>query len=163
VWRTRFGEISTAWAAHMDSTNGSSWRVWVNVSVPPASDGTEIRVMLPQSTAPADVCAWECGLSSSLPSSSTMTSSYDKRWISFDAAGGHMELKAITPSVAKLPSTSILTENCMPIWRAGKPVGSVAGVKSVGFLRDSPGRAMFPALSLAVSNGDFAVFATQSC
>lgn len=74
-----------------------------------------------------------------------------------------MELKAIAPSVAKLPSTSILTENCMPIWRAGEPVGSVAGVKSVGWVRDSPGRAMFPALSLAVSNGDFAVFATQSC
>ena len=163
VWRTHSGTISTAWAAH--ASNDSSWRVWVNVSVPAASSGAEVRVMLPRSTAPGDVCAWECGLSSSsLPSSSTMT--HDTHWISFDAGGGHMELRAVAPSAAstaKPPSAAILRESCTPIWKAGEPAGHVAGVGSVGWVHDAPGRTMFPALSLAVTSGDFAVFATRSC
>ena len=166
VWRSQAGVFSATWAASEDITSvmpaghASRWSVWVNVSVPigTADDdlGTDVRVMLPQSTHADAVCAWECGMAVGFPSSSP---GYKSKWVSFDAGGGHEELQAVVPSrdatVAELAS-------CKPLWEAGQPAASIAGIGYVHWVDSQPGYRKFPALSLVVGSGDFAVFA-RSC
>ena len=147
VWRSKAGVLSAAWAA---ATSGDTWSLWVNVSVPSASVGADVHVMLPAATNPSAVCAWECGMAGLPPS-------YASHWVSFDEGGGHQEMTAIAPPPIA-PSESV-GDGCTPLWKAGKPAGSVAGVQGVEWLPSRPGHTMFPALSVAATNGDFAVFA----
>ena len=83
--------------------------------------------------------------------------SYASHWVSFDEGGGHQEMTAIAPPPIA-PSESV-GGGCTPLWKAGKPAGIVAGVQGVEWLPSRPGHTMFPALSVAATNGDFAVFA----
>eukprot|EP01043_Picozoa_sp_COSAG02_P038650 COSAG02_NODE_2996_length_7581_cov_35.324111_6_plen_256_part_00 len=165
VWRSQEGVFSTTWSA---SSNGSSmpagddtasWSLWINVSIPIAAsdDGSgtaDVRVMLPESTDASAVCAWECGLTDT----STSSSGYASQWISFDAGGGHEELEAILPP----QSATTRPTDCAPIWEAGEQADIVVGVENVDWVASQPGYRKFPALSLIVGSGDFAVFA-HSC
>ena len=86
-------------------------------------------------------------------------SGYASQWVSFDAGGGHEELKA---TVSPKGTTTTMLTSCTPLWKAGEPAESVAGVRSVEWVSSRPGYRMFPALSLVVGSGDFAVYA-RSC
>jgi hypothetical protein len=140
--------------------DAASWSVWINVSIPIAApdDGSgtaDVRVMLPESTDASAVCAWECGLTDTPKSSS----GYASEWISFDAGGGHEELKATLPAQS---ATTARPTGCAPIWKAGEPAGIVVGVENVGWVASQLGYRKFPALSLIVGSGDFAILA-HSC
>lgn len=166
VWRSQEGVFAATWSASTDGSSLSAgddavgWSVWVNVSIPIAAlnDGSgtaDVHVMLPESTDASAVCAWECGLMDT----STPSSRYASEWISFDAGGGHEELKATVPPRS---ATTTRPAGCAPIWKAGEPVGSVVGVENVDWVASQPGYRKFPALSLIVDSGDFAVLA-HSC
>eukprot|EP01043_Picozoa_sp_COSAG02_P075829 COSAG02_NODE_15818_length_1139_cov_0.932692_1_plen_89_part_00 len=86
------------------------------------------------------------------------SSGHTSEWVSFDAGGGHEELKANVPLRS---ATTANSAGCAPIWKAGEPVGSVDGVETVDWVA-RPGYRKFPALSLIVGSGDFAVLA-HSC
>ena len=154
VWRSRDGVISAAWSAAQEGlTPGPTWHAWVNVTVPAASDGADIQVLLPRSTAPTAFCAWECGLA---------TATYNARWVSFDAGGGHMVYRAGVPHPTHVMTPARLA-TCALLWSKGAASMSGApGVERVGWAAARPGRTMFPALTLVATSGAYAIYA-QAC
>ena len=168
VWRSLAGATSVSWAATMlgdgaaaSSTPGVGWHVWVNVTVPAASNSVNVKVMLPVLAEPGGVCAWECGLSDVLSTAAAFTS----QWVSFDAGGGHHQLRASAPApgASDAPTPSVLDSACSLIWRAGAaPATLPTGIESTGWEPARRGYTLFPALGLAATSGAYAVFA-KSC
>lgn len=155
VWRSRAGVVAAAWAASSEASH-----VWINVTVPAASAGASIQVMLPQSVEPANVCAWECGTDA--PGDA---STYTSEWISFDAGGGYNRLRALVPPSTAIdaPSPTSFLDRCTPIWRSGQAEKVVVvGMESIKWKAAQPGRTMFPALEIAATSGTYAFFA-RSC
>jgi hypothetical protein len=143
-----------AWAA---SSDDEAWHVWVNATVPTASEGATIEVMLPISATHNSVCAWECGLGG-------VAHSFTSQWVSFDGGGGHRRLRAIVPppSAGTAPPARQLDHHCMQIWHRGAisalpPLAT--GIDGINWSVARPGYTKFPSLALVTTSGTYAVFA----
>jgi len=131
------------------------WHIWVNVTVPAASSGAQIKVMLPRAAQRGAVCAWECGAETPIPAAFTT------EWIAFDDAGnGHAEYHAVTPPPATRPLPADLAATCTTVWHKGPVRATSPGIDGAAkWAGARPGFTMFPSLGLDVTSGAYAVYA----
>ena len=110
--------------------------------------------MLPLKASSTNICAWECGMTG-------VQASYTRQWVSFDSAGGHEVLTAVTTMPSEVPTCTVQT--CQPIWKAGERVDdNIEGIDDVIWAPARSGYTRFPSLRLTVGSGDFAIF-VRSC
>ena len=165
VHRSHAGPTAAAWAAARGGPAGR-WRLWINASVPIGGGETGLHAMLPQDTAEASVCAWECGgpCRGGHAGPPAPARPFTDAWVAFGAGGGHHELHALVPdapSIASAASPALLA-GCAIVWRSGPvPTRSALGVGRVEWAPAEPGRSLFPALVLSVTSGDYAVYAEE--
>eukprot|EP01048_Picozoa_sp_COSAG05_P000110 COSAG05_NODE_3_length_51333_cov_129.132080_10_plen_602_part_00 len=163
VWRTDAGVASSSWAAQNDGGESpQQWSVWVNATVPAASDVSEIQVMVPHGAQSDAVCVWECGFADPAAGVAAFTS----QWVSFDdsSSTGHQKLTAIVPSAQAAVAPDTESSVCRAVWRAqaASKQETIPGIDSVAWMPAKPGSAMYPALTVVVGSGSYAFFA-QSC
>ena len=143
VWRSGEGVTTAAWAASRSEAPQDQWHIWVNVTVPAASSGAQIMVMLPRTAKRGAVCAWECGAETPIPAAFTT------EWIAFDAAGnGHAEYHAVLPppsASATAPLPADLAATCSAVWHKGTVRATPPGIDGGAKWADAcPGFTMFP-------------------
>lgn len=156
VWRTAAGEASASWAVSTGLSTGH-WSGWVNVTVPAAGGGADVKVMVPRSAQSIGVCAWECGLV--LPGKKPFTA----RWVSFDGGStGRSVISAALPLVRMADSAEV-PASCTPLWRQGSATAeTISGIESVKWVASNPGSEMFPGLDVVAGSGSYA-FYVESC
>lgn len=155
VWRSGEGVTTAAWAS---SRTRDRWQLWVNVTVPAASSGAQIKVMLPRTARRGAVCAWECGAEVPIPAAFTT------EWIAFDAAGnGHAEYHAAPPPASASATTPLpadLAATCTAVWHTGPVRETPPGIDGAANWADArPGFTMFPSLDVDVTSGAYAFYA----
>jgi hypothetical protein len=155
VWRTDAGMASTSWAAVADSgSSETSWRVWVNVTIPVHCEESLVKIMVPKSAQPNAVCVWECGFQQQ-PSPT-----FETRWTAFDDGGGFYKTSAAVPPSAPSPDTT--SSVCTALWRSGSSTGkTVPGISTMYWTPAKQGAAMFPALTVSAGSGTYAFHAAR--